>query len=256
MKNIVLMFFCISIVNLAFAENMLKACGHSDYPPYMWKEKGRTVGAAYELADIIFRELEINVNNRFDGNFKRCLLSLKEGRYDLLLSAYISEDRKKYIEYSENYINEEPSSIFVKRERQFKFESWDDLAGKKMGTILGGSLGTKWDEFSAKNLSIFKVSSRPQLFKMLEYGRFDFAPSPLFSGLIQLKSLGLEHRIVPLKHPLNVKRLHIAISKKSPYLRYLPYINKRLKELYDNGTTQKIIQKHFEYYVTTNMSKK
>ncbi len=251
MKKISLIAIILFLFNSAYAGEMLKACGHPDYPPFMWQENNKTVGATTEIAQIIFRELNIEVDNRFSGNWKRCLKEIEIGRYDLLVSGYINEKRKVYADFTKNYISDDPTAVFVWKGKEFKFEKWEDLVGKNMGGILGGSIGTEWDEFSVNKLNVFNVSTRLQLFKMLEKGRIDFTPTGLFTGQIQIERFNYKDKIVPLENSIKTEYLYVAISKESPYLKHLPYVNKRLMELGNDGTINKLLNKYIDYYVKT-----
>lgn len=239
-------------VNNAHAGEELMACGHPDYPPFMWNENGKVVGVATEIAQIIFGELNIEVNNHFDGNWGRCLLQIETGKMDLLVSGYLNDERRIYADFTENYLSDDPTVIFVWKGKEFKFEKWEDLIGKRMGGILGGSISNEWDEFTVKKLDITNVSKRIQLFKMLELGRIEFAPTGLFTGQIQIKKYGYTGKIVALPKPIETGYLYIAISKKSKYLKHLPYVNKRLEELKNDGTVKRLLSKYVDYYAKSS----
>lgn len=234
--------------NSGFAGEPLKVCGHPDYPPFMWQQAGHTVGLATEIAQIIFQELNITVDNRFDGNWSRCQKEVELGRIDLIVSAYITDERKGFADFTANYISDDPAAVFVMKGKEFKFEQWEDLIGKSMGGILGGSLGSDWDNFTVAKLNVVNVSTRAQVFKMLEKGKIDFTPLGLFTGQIQIEKLKYQGRIVPLDHPITTGYLYVAMSKKSPFLRHLPYISKRLLELRKDGTINRLRDKYVSEY--------
>lgn len=238
--------------NKAHAGEELMACGHPDYPPFMWNENGKVIGAATEIAQMIFGELNIEVNSHFAGNWARCLLQVKSGKTDLIVSGYVNDERRTYADFTENYLSDDPTAIFVWKGKEFKFEKWDDLIGKRMGGILGGSISNEWDEFTVKKLKITNVSTRIQLFKMLEFGRIDFAPTGLYIGQIQVKKFGYDGKIVALPNSIETGYLYIAISKKSKYLKHLPYVNKRLAELKNDGTVKRLLSKYVDYYAKSS----
>lgn len=251
MKNSVAFAMLFALGNIALAAEPLKVCGHPDYPPFMWQQEGRTVGLATEIVQLIFQELNIKVDNRFDGNWSRCLKEVELGRIDLVVSAYVNDKRKEFAEFTTNYISDDPAAVFVMKGKEFKFEQWEDLVGKNMGGILGGSLGSDWDNFTVTKLNVVNVSTRAQVFKMLEKGKIDFTPTGLFTGQIQIENLMYTDRIVPLPHPIKTDYLYVAMSKKSPYLRHLPYINKRLLELRNDGTMMRLRDKYVSEYAAT-----
>lgn len=252
MKKTVVVATLFALCNSGFASETLTVCGHPDYPPFMWQQKGHTVGFAAEIVQTIFKELNIKVDNRFDGNWARCQKEVELGRTDLIVSAYTNDERRVYADFTENHISDDPSAVFVMKGKEFKFESWDDLLGKSMGGILGGSLGTKWDNFTVTKLNVINVSTRAQVLKMLEEDKIDFTPIGLFTGLIQIEKLKYKDRVVPLAHPITTGYLYVAMSKKSPYLRHLPYVNKRLLELRNDGTMIRLRNKYVADYIAAN----
>lgn len=249
MKQAVALATLCALCGSGLASETVKVCGHPDYPPFMWQQKGHTVGLATEIVQIIFRELNIQVDNRFDGNWSRCQKEVELGRTDLIVSAYTNEERRVYAEFTQNHISDDPSAVFVMKGKEFKFDKWDDLIGKSMGGILGGSLGTEWDHFTIAKLNVVNVSTRAQLFSMLEKDRIDFTPIGLFTGQIQIAKLKYKGRIVPLAHPITTGYLYVAMSKRSPHLQHLPYINKRLLELRNDGTMVRLRDKYVSEYV-------
>jgi hypothetical protein len=49
MKKFLLYMVLCALGSNGYAAEPLKICGHSDYPPFMWQHKGRTVGLASEM---------------------------------------------------------------------------------------------------------------------------------------------------------------------------------------------------------------
>jgi len=81
--------------------------------------------------------------------------------------------------------------------------------------------------------------------------RIDCVPDGLYTGLINIRELGYEGRIVPLPTSINMEYLYLPISKKSQYLQYLPQIEDGLKRLRDDGTIEKLINDYIEKYATS-----
>lgn len=251
MNKFVVATSLLALCNAGSAAETMTACGHPDYPPFMWQHEGRTVGLAPEILQLVLQELNIKLDNRFAGNWSRCQKEVELGRVDLMVSGYINAKRKRYASFTENYISDDPTAVFVWKGREFKFEKWDDLIGKSMGGILGGSIGDDWDRFIAAKLKVINVSTRAQVFEMLERDRIDFAPTGLFTGQIQIAKLKYQGRIVPLAKPIVTGYLHVAISNKSPHLQHLPYINKRLLELRNDGTMMRMREEQVARYAAS-----
>jgi len=251
MKKVLMIAIVVFMSSTVYAGEKLTACGGLAYPPFMWKEGGKIVGVGTEVAEIIFGELGIQVESKAFSSWNRCLQEVKKGRTDMLVAAAVNKERKAFADFTKNCLSEVPLAVFVWKDRAFRFEKWEDLIGKKMGGILGSSYGQKFDEFAAKNLKISEVVTPIQNFKKLEKGRVDFLPVGLYAGLIHVKQFGYADKVAVLKPYLKTECLYVAMSKKSEYLKHLPYVGRRLLKLHADGTIKRLIDKYIEYYVTT-----
>jgi polar amino acid transport system substrate-binding protein len=204
-----------------------------------------------EVLETIFRELNIEVVSKSIGNWKRCLSTVKDGRTDLLIAAFSTDERMQYAKFTQTPLSADPSAIFVWKERQFEFNKWEDLIGKRAGLILGDSHGQEFDLFLKKHAAIQYVSRRFQNYKKLELNRIDFEPSGLYTGLIEVKKYGYGDKIIALKKPFATNYLYIAISNKSKYLSYLAQIESGLQKLHENGSIDRLIKKYTDYYIAT-----
>jgi len=127
-KFLSLTFFVLFILAFpAHANRPLIACGHPDYPPFMWQEEDKIIGAGPEIAAAILKELCVELVSRYVGNWKRCQKEVKIG--------------------------------FVWKERTVEFNTWDDLIGKRTGTNLGGSMSKAFDAFILKYFKEHQVSN-------------------------------------------------------------------------------------------------
>ncbi len=228
----------------AHASQPLIACGHPDYPPFMWQKENKIIGAGPEIATTIFKELGVELISRYVGNWKRCQKEVRLGKVDVFVAAYKTKEREGYADYVPTYFATDPTAVFVWRDRTFEFNTWDDLIGKRIGTNLGGSMGEAFDTFILKHFEQHQVSTRLQNFRKLEAGRIDFHPIGLYSGLLEAAKHGYEGRIVPLKTPINTEYLFFAFSKKSSFKHLLPQVDFALKRMRRRGLIQPIVEHH------------
>ena len=249
------LFSLIVLASLAQAEETLVACGDVGYPPFTWKEGDKIIGVFPELVEMIFGKFGIQVNSRDAGNWNRCQMKVKYGDMDMLMAGYKTEERKEYAIYPETPVCEDPTSIFVWKDRTFPYDTWDDLKGKRVGEMLGSTEGEEIDEFLAKYTTVDYVSTRLQNFKKLEHDRIDFTIIGLYPGRILVKRYGYEEKIISLEKPLRTENLYFALSKKSKFLTYLPQVDAELQKLREDGTIEKLIDKYIDYYIATQGSK-
>lgn len=251
MKKAILIVLLTYIFHPLYANETIKVCGHPSYPPFMWELESKNTGVGFALTQILFEELQIEVDISQYGSWKRCQTNLKNGKVDLIVAAYKTELREKFAVFTQNAFAEDPLAVFVKKGRKFRFDKWDDLIGKTGGSIIGGSMGKQFDDFIDKKLkpNFIFVPTYQQNFKKLETERIDYLVTGLYTGLIHAQSLGYNEKVISLKNPVSTGYFYMAFSKKSKFVKYLPKIEKRLQALKANGTIEKIIKKYMQLYI-------
>lgn len=252
MKKSVFVFMMMAAISIsAYANDPMIVSGHVSIAPFSWQEGEKIVGASIDILAQIATDLGIEMESRFVGPWKRVLFNLEQGTIDVMCGLYATEDRKQFAEFTE-YFAEDRVSIFVWHDRTFPFETWDDLEGKMFGDIIGATRGEEFDAWREKHATVEYVSDQLLNFKMLEKGRIDCIVMSHYPGLINIKQQRYEDKIVPLPQPLSIKYLRYGISKKSPYVSYLPQINEMLIRLREDGATEKIIQKNLDAYLAAH----
>ena len=252
MKKIKYLFLALSFIfvySFSFSETVVVS-GHFEYPPFMYQVGNSIEGVEVDVLRVIFSELGIKVESKYVGNWARTLSNIEDGTVDISCG-YINDERKKFAVFSSNILAEDPMSVFVKTGKEFKFEKWEDLIGKRGGSTLGDSQGAKFDEFKKNNLKIELVSSKINNYKKLDYERIDYIIDGLYTTKIFLNRNGFKEKISPLKKPLLKENIYIMVSKKSKYLKYMPEIEKGLKRMREDGVIDKLIEKHIK--IVTNM---
>lgn len=252
MKQLLRLFLLLLplVAGNVFAADTVVVSGHVDRAPFDWREDETIQGAAIEIISLIFKELHIDVESRFVGPWARVMLNLKDGKIDVMCGVYVTDERKKFAEFSDLF-REDKISIFVWHKRQFNYERWEDLRGKTFGDVIGASRGQDFDTWRKENAHVEYVKDNVGNLKKLEKGRIDCFVMSHDSGLVFVKRHGYEGRIVPLPQPVRIHELRYAISKKSQFVQYLPQINKRLAELRADGTIDRIIEENSRRYLTS-----
>lgn len=260
MKNC--FFFALAVVILLFAttaqaSEVLNASGHPQYPPIMWKEGGSIIGAGPELVKLLFKDLNVTVRSPYRGEWDKVQEEARSGKTDVIVGLYMTEERKKYLEYSNPYARD-PVVIFVAKNKAFKYAKWDDLIGKKGTTTIGDSFGQAFDKFIAEKLTVTRSAKVEENFAKLADGRADYFIYSMYSGLFESERLGISEIIEFLPINVSVENFYIGVSKRSPFVKYLPQINKKLDALIMDGTVDRLIEKYADQYrnVVLNQKKK
>jgi polar amino acid transport system substrate-binding protein len=253
-------FFSIIILLIAppsaYSGDVLIASGHTDYPPFMWKAGNEIIGVGVELTAIIFEELGIAVDAKYVGLWKRVQHEAKNGSVDVIVGIFKNEKRLKYLAYPDESYTPDPIVIFVQKGKAFPFTEWKDLIGKSGGSTMGESFGQAFDTFAEKNLDIHRVLRIEQGLKMLSLGRLDYVVYGLYPGRIKAIEIGLKTEFDYLTKTVITPPAYQAFSKKSQFLKHLPYFNKRIAELRADGTIGKLIEKYIRQWEKTFESQK
>jgi polar amino acid transport system substrate-binding protein len=224
----------------------LIASGHPTYPPVMWRENDKIIGAGADIVNIILTQIGIPFEIKYTGDWAQVQKNAKDGKIDVIVAAYKTDERSTYMDYSIPYMKDSVM-IFVKKGNSFPFKSWNDLVGKTGTTNISESYGQEMDEIINTKLDVKRVPIKKG-FQMLIDGKSDYMIIGEYSGLSEAKSLGFFDDVEYLPNPFTVEDFYVAFSKKSKYLGYLPAFNEKLKELIDNGTVDKKIQEYQQYW--------
>jgi len=216
---------------------------HPSAHPFGWHEDGKVKGAAVELMKLVAKDLDIPVETTVLP-WRRSIKHAKSGEIDGVLTAFYTEQRAQFMKYTKAYETVD-TSVFVKKNKEFDFQKWDDLIGKTGLTIVGDSQGDKWDKFENEKLNIIRVVHIEQIFEMLSNDRADFAVFPRIATLREIKKMGYNNKIINLPKPITSQGVYIAISKKSPFFNKFDLINERIEFYVKNGTYQKLQEKAF-----------
>ena len=220
------------------SEMICRVCGHPEYPPFMWNSNSQVLGLGKQLLSEALKTSNINLVTQFDGNWKRCLASLKVGSIDFVVSAYVTDQRKRYIDFTQAPVSQDPVHLFTWNKRSFAISNWSDLIGKKMVSLHGDSHGQRFDQFARKHIDIIEVNTVEQAFRMLESGRVDFIAGGLYPWGLRIKAHGYSDMITGSDYLIENQYLHIGVSKQSRCRKYLKVVEKFLIENSD--------QKHYE----------
>lgn len=209
-------------------------------PPTIWasKEGDKLTGPIVEILKQVFPEGEVEIEF-ISLPWARAIERLKGGQLDLMPVIFFTQEREKHMAFTEPYTSV-PTTIFVPEGKAFPFTKPADLKGKKGVKMRGDSISS---EFAAMEdqLNVMEITSYEQMIKMLCTGRADYAVAAYYGFVAETKRLDCATKVENLKTPLATRNLHFAISKKSPFIKRLPEINIKLKEMKSDGTIKKMI---------------
>lgn len=217
------------------------------YPPYDW-----SVGdAAYAGATIELLEMAAPEGVRLRPvvlPWKRALLLAGEGKIDLLASLRITPERSQYLRFTSHRAFPNPIVAFVREDRRFPYEKWDDLKDKTGGVSLGDTFGGGFDAYMRAQLHVEEAPSMEENFRKLDSGRIDYFVTSLYAGQAYQATHRRAHPVVALSPPISEQDIHFGVSLRSPCLPLLERLSARLEELDAQGVPEQLLRKYLRHY--------
>ena len=226
---------CIPAYAAASPQATLLASGHPEWAPVMWRQGNQIVGVGADLVRIMCNDLGISCETRAVGIWDVVQDGARSGKIDLLVGAYKTDARQKYLDYSIAYASD-PVVLFVRKGSTMNYSGWSDLIGKKGVVTTGDSYGSAFDGYIKANLKVTAVDSAQDAFAQLTNGNCDYFIYALYSGKAELRRLHLANSITVIDKPVAEEKFYIAISKVSPFAKYLPQFNKLIENYLNDGT--------------------
>lgn len=197
----------------------LVASGNPEYPPLLWQAGDQSQplkGALAELLREIVEPLGVALEVRDLGSWARVQRTARLGDIDLVAGAFVTEERRGYLDYVSPPVTWLPSNVWVPAYDRFSYRYWTDLRNKTGSTLINNSFGQDFDHFAEQHLAIEGIRTIEQSFRMAKAGRVDYVLYEKLQGQVKLARLGLADDFVALEPPISSERLHFAFSRRSP----------------------------------------
>lgn len=227
-----IIFSCL-ITGSSAAGELLTVASALPAKPYAWIDgdsagTDNMVGVGMDILHAFFDELNISIQPRIYP-WARSLEYAKSGDIDALLTVFYTKKRTRFLEFTEHYLNIDVC-VIIPKGKPFRFESWHDLMGKRGIGIRGDSQGHEFDQFDRTKLNMFRVTDTRQAYAMLVHKeRMDYLIYVREAAIIDAAKLGYSDKIDILPVPVTSQKLHIAFSKKSAFVNYVPALSEKIK---------------------------
>lgn len=210
-------------------EKVVIVSGHPDWKPVMYKDGDAIAWIWVDVVSQVFKDLGIKVEPKYAGSWDVVQENAKNGLIDLIVALYKTKEREQYLDYSISYTTD-PIVLFFNQWKSFVYDKKDSLAGKKWIATVWDSYGQELDDYivSAK-LDMTRVETPKEAFEQLQKGEVDYFIYSLYAGqklINELSLTWLEESSIVSSQPF-----YIGISKKSPYIKYIPQINASLEKM-------------------------
>lgn len=226
----------------AHAEN-LEFC-YGSYPPYTFGENGAPTGG-------LKVDLLEQVVSRIDGvtatvkllPWRRCQQEVRAGRLDGILPLFPNDDRKTYMAFSEDSL-EEPAVFWYNRETYPDGIPWDgdysEITHLSLGMTLGSFLDKDMEQAFTDNGKVVRVEGFSALFLMLQHGRVDLVASNEAVGQYTAAKLDIAQLVSRIDRPISGRSTQFGLSRLTGADKHLPAFNRALREMRDEGVILQI----------------
>lgn len=204
---------CFVISSNAYTQTTNLSAICDEWPPYQYIEDDEVKGYSVELANIIFARLGYRLSNVQAVPWKRAMQMIKRARVDILFSGNYTDERTKFVFYPKEPLVLAPWLVWVKKGSGIRFNSFEDLKGKRIGVVGGYSYTKEFWDFAKKNDLDNERYDEESNFRKLFYNRLECTIAELGNGAYVLNKLGYTN-IIPLRHrPIKVDGLYVLFSK-------------------------------------------
>lgn len=212
--------------------------------PFSYEKDGNLTGYDVEVLKAVFEGLPEYKLEIQTIEFEGILNGLDNGRFQLGANNFSSnaQRREKY-NFSLPII--ENANVFVVRKDDDTLKSLDDLKGYKAVTEVGNSGATLLENYNeqhpdAKSDIIYTDENFVKQFEGIEAGKYDVRIISRVSAEKAIREHGFTNlKIVPFSTENSDPGSYILFSK-SADSSLLDAVNKRIKEIYEDGTLKKI----------------
>lgn len=219
---------------------LMKYAGASEWQPISYiDDAGLYRGLVYDIMLAVTKPLNIELTSVPERPWTRVIDDLQKGKIDAVFGAYYNEDRAKKFIYSTSLLQDK-IKLFVRHDNQFNFSKLKDLLGKTGVRPFGGSYGDIFDSFDKQHLNLDRIKKAELMLKMVQAGRVDFMVLAELDGMYEVKKAGLLKQVIPLQQDVAKLDIYVLFSKSSDCINKIPNINQSIKEIKDQGITEKL----------------
>ena len=210
---------------------------------------GAVSGLDYELAAAALGRLGCTLTLVREP-WARAVVSLRDGRIDLITSTYKTDLRADFANFSEASAFVSPNVLFFRRGEftQWKISELSDLArldfrvGSQLGVRYGTDVDSLLDELKQRNKSLM-ISNRQSLWKMLKRNRVDGVIADLATGSLEAPQIGGPELVDDNVVMVSSEPAYFAFSKQSVPRDFVERFDRAFQALKSDGTYQRIVSK-------------
>jgi len=252
--------FCLLVVTLVIpqsvmAKKMVLKCGTNIFAPFGFVQDGKIQGIEVELMHEVGRRLGIEIELKI-FSWAALLESMRFGTIDCMFAAFKTEDREKFMLYTNVPIHISSLVFYVHKDREMPFSGKiTDLKNKRIGIVQGFKNPYNFERGERRQIyQVFRLRDLEINFKILQKHCIDAVLVNRHVGEYTLGQLKMDG-IYPLSVPLTATPAYITFSqfketKEKNLIKDLSYLVPQfdavLFEIFTDGTYQRIFKKYMK----------
>jgi polar amino acid transport system substrate-binding protein len=223
-----------------------------DDPPFTFVGKrpsAEVQGISLDVAREIFKRLNCELK-LVKMPWARALVALQSGQIDLVSGAFKTSERQAYAHYSTKP-EYSPNVLFLRNgeESKWALESLADITQHpfKLGVQIDVSYSREFDALKEQAEfadHVYVNPNRLSLWKMLSLKRVDGVIADKFTGLMELKNLGLDGKIIASSLVISTEPSFFAFSKETTSKAFIIRFDAIYEQLVNDGAIVSI-EKHY-----------
>lgn len=174
----------------------------------------------------------------------RAMMGLSEGRYDILVNAWVNDERRQIGDFSAQYLLNRVR--FIKRARSsVQYRDLSQLYERPIAVIRGYAYSPEFD--NDRTLQKVPVGNFPVALRMLLAGRVDLAVEDEFVARYHLAAepRSVREKLEFLPKSLSENSLHILVSLKNPaHAEIVAGFDREIAAMKADGTYDEIFTRH------------
>ncbi len=221
----------------------IKLTAIADPWPVLLNPDTKQQGLLAEIAKEAYQTQGYDLEIKFFP-WSRAMIMIQQKQADLLIGAWYTEDRNKYLLYSEAIF---ASAIkFIKpKVSHFEYDNLTSLQGKRVGTILSYQYGGGF----LNDTSIERITSASLLtnIKNIIAGRIDLTLDDQYviGHILDKHIKNWEDKLSIVDTPFLAKKLYLAANRSNPkYQTIINAFNLGLEQLKKEGRYEKIVKRY------------
>jgi polar amino acid transport system substrate-binding protein len=212
------------------------------WPPFVDPDSP-DLGIAIEITRAAYKTQGYEIEMKFVP-WARAIDGVKEANYDVLLSTWHTNERAKFLLYSDAYL--ENRIKFIKRKgNDFEFDGLKSLTGKNVGVVRGYGYGDAF--LNASNFNRPEGKDVVTNIKKLVAKRIDFTLEDeiVARAMLKKQAPNLLNEIEFTENALSTNSVHVTSGlKNSRHKEFINAFNKGFKVIKSNGTLASILKKY------------